>query len=179
MGVERKKNAYGNNGKQDWCTPQWFIMEIEKKLGVKFTLDVCARDRGVAVCHRFFTPADNGLQQKWETERGVIWCNPPWDNVEPWIKKAKEAAKDNTVFMLLPASIETLWCQEHSPSAHTYLVTPRLNYWDPDKRKLWSGVAKASMLWQLDRSTLWTHTLRKGNLMMEYLYVPKPTGATR
>lgn len=90
-----------------------------------FTLDVAAA-RHNAKCRRYYTlgpgplylarqlsifPEEfvgdpdalgiDGLAHRWE--RGeVIWCNPPFSDIEPWVEKAVYCAA--TVVMLLPAN---------------------------------------------------------------------------
>jgi hypothetical protein len=100
-----------------------------------FTLDVAAA-RHNAKCKRYYalgpsTPPErrqgqlfptsligdpealgyDGLAHEWSTGE-VIWCNPPFSDLEPWIAKARHCAA--TVVMLLPAnrSEQPAW-QEH------------------------------------------------------------------
>lgn len=100
-----------------------------------FTLDVAAA-RHNAKCQRYYAkgPSEpyhpkqlsflpdefvgdpealalDGLSQLWR--RGeVIWCNPPFSDIEPWVKKASDCAA--TVVMLLPANrCEQPWWQTY------------------------------------------------------------------
>lgn len=101
-----------------------------------FTLDVAAA-RHNAKCKRYYArgpqPANDnarqltlfpeefvgdpdalgydGLLQPWH--RGeVVWCNPPFSNIAPWVAKATFCQA--TVVMLLPANrTEQPWWQEH------------------------------------------------------------------
>lgn len=45
--------------------------------------------------------AIDGLAQHW-AKGEVIWCNPPFSGLEPWVQKASEC--EATVVMLLPAN---------------------------------------------------------------------------
>lgn len=101
----------------------------------RFTLDVAAA-RHNAKCRRYyalgprrltdprqlsFLPevfvgdedalAYDGLAQRWE--RGeVIWCNPPFSDIAPWVHKA--TFSEATVVMLLPANrCEQPWWQRY------------------------------------------------------------------
>lgn len=47
-----------------WETPQALFDELDKEF--HFTLDVCAVPEN-AKCERYFTPAQNGLKQDWNT----------------------------------------------------------------------------------------------------------------
>lgn len=73
-----------------------------------FTIDAAAAPHN-AKLPRYFTREQNGLEQPWDTER--IWCNPPYSDIEPWIRKAlSETAQ--IVVMLLPANrTEQRWWQ--------------------------------------------------------------------
>lgn len=50
-----------------WETPQALFDELDKEF--HFTLDVCAVPEN-AKCERYFTPAQNGLKQDWNTGGG-------------------------------------------------------------------------------------------------------------
>lgn len=88
-----------------WETPQDLFEKLNSEFG--FTLDVCASPEN-AKCERFFTPATNGLKERWE---GVCWCNPPYGReIGQWVKKAHEASLHGaTVVCLLPARTDTSW----------------------------------------------------------------------
>lgn len=100
-----------------------------------FTLDVAAA-RHNAKCKRYYalgpsTPAErrqcqlfptaltgdpealgyDGLTQPWGRDE-VVWCNPPFSDLEPWVAKASSA--ECTVVMLLPANrTEQPFWQQH------------------------------------------------------------------
>lgn len=101
----------------------------------RFTLDVAAA-RHNAKCARYYSlppqpladtrqlrlfeelfvgDADavglDGLMQPW-AEGEVIWCNPPFSDIEPWVERATFCAA--TVVMLLPANrTEQPWWQRY------------------------------------------------------------------
>lgn len=73
-----------------------------------FTIDVAAAAHNTK-CLRFYDKATNGLEQSWDGE--VVWCNPPYSNLWPWIDKAWRS--DAVVVMLLPANrTEQKWWHE-------------------------------------------------------------------
>lgn len=82
----------------------------------RFTIDVAATPEN-ATLSRFYTAADNGLEQSWAGER--VWCNPPYSNIEPWVEKADYSTHGDfpwrraaLVVMLLPANrTEQGWWQ--------------------------------------------------------------------
>jgi phage N-6-adenine-methyltransferase len=88
-------------------TPEMFAPLHER---FRFTIDVAAQPHN-AKLPRFFTPEQDGLAQSWAGER--VWCNPPYSDIEPWVRKAwAEAPYCGVVVMLLPANrTEQGWWQ--------------------------------------------------------------------
>lgn len=122
--------------KQDYCTPPEFLEALKKKLNIEeFTLDVAASVEN-AVAKRFYTEAEDGLIQPWAC-RGWVFCNPPFADIEPWVKKAKKEAYDSYVWsaILVPASTGANWWRDyvHLPSRPIFL-NGRLAFM-PDKPK--------------------------------------------
>lgn len=92
-------------------TPRPFVLELERKQGFKFTLDVaaCAESHHAP---RYYTKADNGLVQPWE---GDVWCNPPFSDIAPWVIRSWEqmlAGATNSVTMLVPCWTDRRWWKE-------------------------------------------------------------------
>lgn len=86
-------------------TPWPFFRELNAEF--RFTLDVCATAES-AKCERYFTKADDGLQKRWFGEN--VWCNPPFDNIGDWVRKAWIADAE-LVVMLVPAWTDRAWWQ--------------------------------------------------------------------
>lgn len=90
----------------DWATPPAFVAALEAEFG-KFDLDPCATDQ-TAKADRYFTIEENGLVQPWA---GLVFVNPPYSNVAPWIEKAIaewEAGRARSL-LLLPNNTDTTW----------------------------------------------------------------------
>ena len=66
----------------DWYTPP----ELFQQMDVTFDIDVCAPPSGVPwiPATKWFTENDDGLAQQWE---GFVWCNPPYSDPSPWLRK--------------------------------------------------------------------------------------------
>lgn len=98
----------------DRGTDPVFVAELATRFGGDFTLDVAAA-RHNAKCERFYTRADNGLEQPWP---GRIFCNPPYShpNLALWMRKAWfewESGRPSLIVMLLPANrVEQAWWQD-------------------------------------------------------------------
>lgn len=92
----------------DRATPPEVFAPLQERF--QFTLDAAALPHN-AKLSRYFTPERCGLSQSWEGER--VWCNPPYSNILPWVKKATLSGAD-LVVMLLPANrTEQRWWQEY------------------------------------------------------------------
>lgn len=76
----------------------------------KFDLDVAA-DEESHHADIWYSIDIDGLHQRW---RGAVWCNPPYSDIEPWVRRAFFAQEHEhaTVAMLLPCNrTEQPWWQ--------------------------------------------------------------------
>jgi phage N-6-adenine-methyltransferase len=107
-----------------WATPQDLFDKLNEEFG--FDIDVCALPSN-AKCKKFYSPADDGLSQKWE---GVCWCNPPYGReIGKWVKKAYESK--TKVVMLLPARTDTKWFHDYIyGKAEIRFIKGRLKFGD-------------------------------------------------
>lgn len=97
------KKALFTSDKQDWTTPVDLFKRLDKIHN--FTIDVAASKENTLVS-KFFTELENGLIQSWSGE--VAWCNPPYNNIKNWIRKAHEESYNNCkTVMLIPARTDT------------------------------------------------------------------------
>jgi len=94
--------------RQDWETPDELFEPLNREFGLD--LDVCATPKNTK-CQRFFSIADNGLEQNW---RGNCWMNPPWGEQVKWVRKAYgEAQNGALVVCLLPVRTNTNWWHDY------------------------------------------------------------------
>lgn len=93
----------------DRATHPLQFAEFNERLG-PFSIDVAASDANHK-CDRYFTRETDGLEQTWKGER--VWCNPPFSDIGPWLRKAwTEAPHTKGIVMLLPANrTEQPWWQ--------------------------------------------------------------------
>lgn len=96
-------------GKDDWETPQDFFNALDDEF--HFTLDPCCTPK-TAKCAKYYTPAENRLEQSWEGE--TVFINPPYSKKgkgnpgqEAWIKKAHDESIHATCVILIPARTDT------------------------------------------------------------------------
>lgn len=93
----------------EWGTPIKLFEEINGEFS--FELDVCANSSN-AKCSIFFDKEKDGLSADWGDQ--VVWMNPPYSNITPWVKKAWEHAfRGNVCVALLPAKTDTQWFHEY------------------------------------------------------------------
>jgi phage N-6-adenine-methyltransferase len=95
----------------DRRTPRALWEALDAEFG--FTLDAAASAANALTPSYFDRDAD-GLSQAWS---GVVWCNPPYSCLRPWVEKAQaEVARadgPSAVVMLLPANrTEQAWWQD-------------------------------------------------------------------
>ena len=67
----------------DRRTPQYLWDELDAEFG--FTLDVAASFENYKTSN-YYDLERNGLRQTWS---GVVWCNPPYSDIRPWVEKAR------------------------------------------------------------------------------------------
>ncbi len=74
----------------------------------RFTLDACASEHNAKLA-RFHTVANDGLTASWRRE--VVWCNPPYSNIEPWLARAPGSGAELVVYLLPANRTEQGWWQ--------------------------------------------------------------------
>lgn len=93
-----------------WATPPTLFQALNAEFG-PFVLDAAALP-GNALCARRWTPADDGLAQRWGP--GPTWCNPPYSQPGPWCAKAVTEARAGVLaVLLLPVSTGAAWFRDH------------------------------------------------------------------
>jgi phage N-6-adenine-methyltransferase len=121
--------------KQDYETPRDFIEAVEKRFR-RIDLDLAATAAN-AKAEYYFGPdhpdleARDGLVVNWRKQRGLLWLNPPFGNIEAWaVKCAAEAQhRPGLTLLLTPASIGTDWFREHVCGKAVVLgLSPRLTF---------------------------------------------------
>jgi phage N-6-adenine-methyltransferase len=107
-----------------YSTPRWVVDAV----GFDFTLDACALSSNTQ-CQRYFSPEADGLQQDWGDN--VVWCNPPFYEIERWAHKCYSASKGGaTVAFCVPAWVGNPWwsyCSEKAAELRTAQGTVRFS----------------------------------------------------
>ena len=144
--------------RQDYATPREFTDAVQRRFGL-IVHDLCA-DAANAVVASHYDEAADALAQDWRTlPAGVLWCNPPFRDIEPWAFLARCCAGNGRVIALLtPASIGTAWFAEHVHRHALVLgLSPRLTFvgctapYPKDLMlSIFSGVAPGFECWRWD-----------------------------
>jgi len=93
-------------------TPREFLDAIEARFGpIRKDLAASAENR---VCDEYFDEHRNALSHDWRALHGTAWCNPPFDPIVPWLKKALTVRnRAGWTLVLAPASVGAEWFAEH------------------------------------------------------------------
>lgn len=117
--------------RQDYGTPKPFIEAVVRRFGA-LAFDLAAGpDNAQAAAH--YTETDDALAQNWTKLSGNLWLNPPFGQLEPWARKAKESTPRGDyrrrILVLSPASVGTEWFAEHVHGhALVLALRPRLTF---------------------------------------------------
>lgn len=110
-GAEGVNPVHFSSASDDWSTPQAFFDSLNQTH--RFDLDVCASETN-AKCARYFTRADNGLDQQWT---GRCFMNPPYGReIGAWVAKAYHSVvsgQADRVVCLIPARTDTFWMHRY------------------------------------------------------------------
>ena len=102
-----------HRSKQNYGTPNILVRAVELDYGENFYLDLAA-DASNTKAPLFFDEAKNSLIQPWHELPGMLWLNPPFENLKVWAAECeKEAALGARIIMLTPASVGSNWFAEY------------------------------------------------------------------
>jgi hypothetical protein len=104
-----------NGTSDDYYTPP-FIFEA---LNLEFDMDVCAPATGVPwiPAKRSVSVIEDGLITPWD---GLVWCNPPFSNISPWIDKM-ETHKNG---IALVGVSKSKWCNKAWNQSGAIMLLP-------------------------------------------------------
>lgn len=131
-----------SNNSDEWATPQDLYNRLDAEFN--FVLDPCATDENHK-CSRYLTKHENGLIADWALYGGAVFCNPPYSQLERWLKKGHEESlkmdrvvRPNgkhgeyfPVVMLIPSRTDTKAWHKYVMSAEEIrLIEGRLKFGD-------------------------------------------------
>ncbi len=104
---QQTRYAGSNPDVDDRALPTEEFAKLDERF--KFSIDVAASAENTK-CERYCTAQVSGLEWSWKGER--VYCNPPYSDILPWIRKAWAEPEAEIVVMLLPANrTEQKWWQ--------------------------------------------------------------------
>ena len=115
-------------------TPWWFIKSLEHYTSLDIDLDVCCAANTAKADHYIsINEGNDGLKTSYNIF-GANYCNPPYSDIAPWIKKAQEESISGAVtLMLIPDKPEVGYSRLTRQYADTVIHMPfRLNFLRPD-----------------------------------------------
>ena len=124
-----KQNRFAS--KVDFRTPQNVFDGAGDLFDVVFHLDVAASKEN-RLCNWYFTEEIDALQQQWW---GHVWCNPPYNDIGPWIDHGLKMLREGNVLSLtylVPASTCTKWFKRAWDAAEQVVfISGRLKFEGP------------------------------------------------
>lgn len=131
-------------------TPLWFAEVLQQRF-FTFDLDVCCLPH-TAKCTNFYSLeiGKNGLELPWGKHN---FCNPPFSDPIPWIKRADYFAREfgSSTLIITPDCQETAYCRLLNEVASLVVHMPfRLQYKTVDGGWLGTGMQTASIVSLVD-----------------------------
>jgi len=117
--------------KQDYATPRPFLDAVERRFG-PIRLDLAAHQDN-HVCPDWLGPGStkpDAFKVRWSNYPGVLWLNPPFEDIAPWAEMAAaEGSNGARVVMLVPAAVGSNWFADHvHHKALVLAIRPRLSF---------------------------------------------------
>lgn len=109
--IEDNKPFIASIGVDDeWETPRHIFEQAKISFKIHPSLDTAASEKNTK-CERFFTKEQDGLRHAWKED---FFCNPPYSNVEDWVRKAyrEHQLQKVTGMMLIFSKTDTKWWHE-------------------------------------------------------------------
>lgn len=148
-----------------WRTPPELFAALDAEF--RFSMDAAASWEN-ALCKLFIDEVTDSLQQRWYSylSRGdFAWCNPPYSDVGPWVRKAAKESKHGIgCVMLVMADTSVGWYNEAIKTAQEvrFITGGRVSFINPETGLPVNGNNKGSML------IIW-HPFGRGALQVSHV----------
>lgn len=119
-------NVGGQEREQTVLTPRWLIDGLCEAAGEHVRLDPCTTNENPVGATQFFTEHDNGLEHEWTSpHRGVVYCNPPYGDLEAWLcKAAEEYERGANIYLLGPLRPHRAWFCQYLSGIRLAMLSP-------------------------------------------------------
>jgi phage N-6-adenine-methyltransferase len=127
--VRREPVQKPGRSKQDYGTPPELLAAVKARLQIAdFVCDLAAT-RDNAVAHHYCT--DAFAEYSWNFGPGWNWLNPPYGNIEQWVKRAYLETRTRAIktAVLIPAAVGSNWWRDwvHG-KAEALFLNPRITF---------------------------------------------------
>lgn len=134
--------------RDSWRTPPEIFAALNAEF--RFVGDVAASDSN-ALHHHYLTERQNALAINWREHfgTGFVWCNPPYSDPMPWVRKAiEECGNGIGTVMLVPADASVGWFKaaRQACTEIRFVIGGRLAFINAATGKPVSGNNKGSIL---------------------------------
>jgi phage N-6-adenine-methyltransferase len=103
----------------------------------RFDIDACAAHWN-HLCGKYFTKDNSALVHRWF---GSAWCNPPYSNIAPFVRKAWEESRlGATVVLLLPSWTDQRWFQDYCLRGRITFLQKRVRYVGPKNNPIFPSM---------------------------------------
>lgn len=102
--------ALFSSASQTWNTPQPVVDRLFAFDDRGCSLDPCSNDTSIVPARTTWRieRGEDGLSRPWFSWEGPAFCNPPYEDLEPWASKmAAEAARHVEIIALIPSRPDT------------------------------------------------------------------------
>jgi hypothetical protein len=92
----------------EWYTPRKVLDAVAALAADGIDLDPCYAPRSLVDARHVIDARSggDGLHDSWPGD-GLVWCNPPYSDVEPWLRRCCNASVSRDVVLLIPMRPET------------------------------------------------------------------------
>jgi len=144
--------------KDSWQTARPIHVNFDKKYN--FTADVAA-SKVNALNKNFITIEENALITPWnkfDNDDSYVWCNPPYSDIGPWIKRATNQRDEHKIgcVMLLPNQTSTEWFRNGVDWADELIIVTsgRFSFVNAITQETWGNPRLGSIffIWHKEKS---------------------------
>lgn len=146
-----------------WRTPPFLYNAYDRIY--KFTGDVAASAEN-ALHPRFLTLDDNAPERLWGDFGGYVWCNPPYDNIYPWVYGAEQSCAMGTgTVMIVPSDQANGWFEAALESVHDidWITGTRVGFLHPETGKVNTENMRGSVVF------IWHPNQKQTDIITRYI----------
>lgn len=119
-----------NKTVQEVGTDPKFLVKVRENFDLSWDLACNEKNCIIGGTCGYLYPETNALKRDWNNLDGFLWCNPPYKDIGPWVRKAyEESILGANILMLVPASVGSQWYKKYvHGKACVRFLTGRLTF---------------------------------------------------